>query len=78
MGETQSNTLSEETKPWWKSKGVMGSLAVIIVSLLNMFGLDIDNATVTELLMQLSTVIAGAVALYGRLVARYQIWKGGE
>ncbi len=78
MNKTQPEELSEETKPWWKSKGVMGSLAVIIVSVFNMFDLNIDESTVTEILMQLSTVIAGATALYGRLVARYRIWKGGE
>ena len=68
--------LSKQTKPWWKSKGVMGSLAVVIASIMQRFGLDVDQASLTEIMLNISTLIGGAIALYGRVVAELRIRKG--
>lgn len=63
-----------ETKPWYQSKGVIGGAVAVVVPTANLiFGIDLDQAELTLVLSQIGTAIAGAVALWGRIVATKQI-----
>lgn len=56
-------------KKWWQSKGVMGGLIVLATGLLGSFGVDIDQAAVMDIGLQVGTVAGGALAIYGRIKA---------
>jgi len=73
--------MNEETlvvsKPAWASKGVIGSAVVIIVSAVSVVGLfvpalrdvKIDPSKLAGYLTSLTTLVFGALALYGRIKA---------
>lgn len=66
------------TKPWWKSKGVIGGLVAIIAGLGGLFGLDVDQAALTDILLQLSAAVGGVVAVVGRFKAQKPLrWNKG-
>lgn len=58
-------------KPWYLSLGVIGSLVAIIVFGAKLFGLDLqsEQENLTTLLTNAAGIIAGVVALIGRLRA---------
>ena len=67
-----------ETKQWYLSKGVWGGIVAAVIGVLSMFGVGAVNAeqeTITELIMQIVSVIAGIVAVYGRITANKNITK---
>lgn len=54
-------------KKWWESKGIWGSVAVVIGTVATMLGYDIGSTEGwANLLMQL---IGGVLAFYGRIKA---------
>lgn len=64
-------------KTWWKSKTIWASLIVVVVALLSMLGKKEEAAVISEQsegiadwVLQLVTLVAGAAAFYGRLVAK--------
>jgi hypothetical protein len=66
----------EETKPWYLSKTVWGAVVTMVIGVLALFGfgkLEGEQESITELLMQIVTVIAGIVALIGRITAKNKI-----
>ena len=71
----------ENSKEWYKSKAVWASLVVVIVGTLGMFGLgelEGEEETITELVMQIVTVVSSIVALVGRVTAKSKIGSGGS
>ncbi len=65
-----------DTKPWYKSKGIMGSLIAVLAVLAGFFGIDIGGAEQAEL-VDLVTAIVGtggaALAFIGRIRANTKI-----
>jgi hypothetical protein len=68
------------SKPWYLSKGVIGALVTILLTVGQMAGLvstNVDGAIiiehVNELLTNLGVFAAGVLALYGRVVAKDKI-----
>ena len=60
-------------KPWWTSKGVLGGVGVVLMSVGTIFGHAItsqDAGAITENLELIGTGIFGLWAIYGRIVAR--------
>lgn len=67
-----------DTKPWWQSKGILGSFAVLISVALSAFGFEIDTLEgfeegLTETLVTLTTLVGGVLALIGRVKATKKV-----
>jgi hypothetical protein len=66
------------SKPAWASKGVIGSVVVILVSAISLAGmfipslrdLEIDKDGLVEVISQAAMLIFGAIALWGRISAK--------
>ena len=71
-----------EEKPWYLSKTIWASILVVVVSALAIFGRS-EEATVVEAeasgiadwIVQMITLVFGAIAFYGRLTAKTKITK---
>ena len=66
-----------ETKKWYASKTIWASLVVVVVALLSMLGRKEEAAVISEQsegiadwVMQLVTLIAGAMAFIGRITEK--------
>ena len=62
-----------DPKPWWQSRRVLGSLAVIVAQGLAFAGLQVDAGLLTEMALQAVSLVGGAVALFGRIKASQPI-----
>lgn len=64
-----------ETKAWYQSKTVMGSLAAIVLSILGMLGKDIGitEGELTDILVQIGAIVGMVLALIGRFTAKKDI-----
>lgn len=61
-----------DTKAWWQSRGVWGSLVAIGAGAVGVTGINLDapiQAELTDILISGATLAGGAVALYGRIKA---------
>ncbi|MEM1366026.1 MAG: hypothetical protein AAGH82_09775 [Pseudomonadota bacterium] len=68
-----------ETKSWYASKTIWASVAAIIGAGLSLFGMPFGSGAeqlLAERLTELATVVAGLLALYGRLTADKRIDTG--
>lgn len=64
------------SKPWYLSKTIWASLVTIATATAGLTGVPvgaIDNAALTETLIQAITAISGLIAIFGRLSAKEQI-----
>src|SRR5512143_3951098 len=73
---------SNTGQAWYTSKGVLGSLVTVGVSILaarlsykNIYINETDQAKLIELIFNIIAIIAGAVAWYGRVFATRKISK---
>lgn len=62
-----------DPKPWWQSRGVIGSLAVIVTQITAAVGVQMDASALTEILLQIAGLAAGVLALIGRIHAQQPI-----
>lgn len=60
-------------KEWWSSRTVFAAIVTIFVSLAAILGIDVDQATIEQVLLSGSTVVTGLIALWGRITARTKI-----
>jgi len=63
----------EDTKPWYFSRTVWGALIAIAASIGSAFGIMlgvVEQATLTDAILQIVGAVGAVVALYGRLSAR--------
>lgn len=66
----------DATKPWYLSRTIWASLITIGTAVGGMFGLPadaIDNAALTDTLLQAIAAISGIVAIFGRMSATTRI-----
>lgn len=68
---------NSNSKSWYLSKAIWGSLVAVVIGTLLMFGvgteLEGEETAIVELIMQIVAVVGGVVALIGRVVARKNI-----
>ena len=68
---------NSNSKSWYLSKAIWGSLVAVVIGTLLMFGvgteLEGEETAIEELIMQIVAVVGGVVALIGRVVARKNI-----
>jgi hypothetical protein len=65
-----------DTKSWYLSRTVWASVVTILLSVAGLVGVSIDAINpegLTDALLQAATVIAGIVAIVGRLAATRKI-----
>jgi Mg2+ and Co2+ transporter CorA len=65
-----------DTKPWWQSQTIWGSLVAIAAVIASFFGINLDQPAQDALLSILAEVVAlggAVVALIGRLRASAQV-----
>lgn len=65
-----------DTKPWYLSRTIWASLITIITAGGGLLGVPvagIDNAALTDTLLQAIAAISGLVAIFGRLDAKSRI-----
>ncbi len=70
--------MNETTKPWYLSKTVIAGLVAVLVSTLGAFGIGLPDGqqeTVTELVLQIITALAGIATIAGRLTAKKGLTK---
>ncbi len=69
-----------DTKKWYLSKGVWGSLIVVIVIVLRVVGqpevatvIEGESETISTWIFDLATIVGAVIALYGRIKASKEI-----
>lgn len=62
-----------DPKPWYHSRGIVGSLMVIVAQAGAVAGLNLDAGLLTEIAMQAVALVGGVLALIGRLRAEQPI-----
>jgi hypothetical protein len=65
-----------ESKPWYLSRTIWASLITIVTAAAGIFGVPvtgIDNAALTDTLLQAIAAISGLVAIFGRMRAKDRI-----
>ena len=80
MSNADTSAALEDTKPWYASKAVIGSIISILALAAGAFGLKIDPATQSFIVDQVTgsaaavVVLAGAaMGIYGRVTATKKI-----
>ena len=66
----------QATKPWYLSKTIWASIVTVLTGVGGIFGLPtagIDNAALTETILQAIAALSGLIAIFGRLSARDRI-----
>lgn len=67
-----------ETKPWWQSKTVWGSIIALVAGAATFVGLNLDAALqdqLSDLFVGFASLIGGALAWYGRAKATTTLTK---
>ena len=59
-----------QKKEWYKSKGVLGAIAVMSAVLTQLIGVDIAEIDMIDLLDKGVVFVGAALAMYGRLTAK--------
>jgi hypothetical protein len=65
-----------DSKPWYLSRTIWASLITIVTAAAGIVGVPVagvDNAALTDTLLQAITAISGLVAIFGRLGASSRI-----
>lgn len=63
-------------KPWYFSRTIWASLAVVVTAVAGLFGLSIDSGdaqALVDAVLQALTAVAGIAAIVGRVAARSRI-----
>lgn len=64
------------SKPWYLSRTIWASIVTILTGGAGLIGVpvdDIDNAALTETIMQAITAVSGLIAILGRVSAKERI-----
>ena len=62
-----------DVKPWYESKTIWSSLIAILAAVGSVFGFNLDQESqmqMSEIALQLVTVVASVLAVFGRLSAK--------
>lgn len=62
--------MSEETKPWWQSRTIVGVIVLILAQVLKYLKIDIVNEELTDIVVLAMDAIGASLAIYGRVKAR--------
>jgi uncharacterized membrane protein len=71
-----SDTISNETKAWWESRTIWGSLLTLISIVLSQFGIKVDDVTLQQIVdvaIQLGEIVGVIIAIWGRFLATQRL-----
>ena len=68
--------MSEETKPWWQSRTIIGVIVLLIAQILKYLKVDIVNEELTEIVVLVMDFLGASLAIYGRVKATCSIGQG--
>ncbi len=66
----------DQSKPWWQSQGIWGSVVVVLAAIAALFNIDFDESMksqLTEILVGGSGLAGGIIAFIGRIKATKKI-----
>jgi len=63
----------EPAKSWYQSRGVLGGLVAALAAVLSLWGLEVDQAALTDILLAVGGLAGGGLAVYGRVRAERPI-----
>ena len=69
----------KSNKDWWKSRSIVGSLLTLVSIALMKFGIDLDSATLQQILdvvLEIGQIIGVLIAIWGRIDATKLIGRG--
>lgn len=69
---------TDESKPWWMSKAVWGTIigfGVLIASRFGIEGLEAEKENLVDWVVSVAGAVAAALAIYGRLKASQKLTK---
>jgi peptidoglycan hydrolase-like protein with peptidoglycan-binding domain len=52
---------------WWMSKALIGGIATVLVSLIGVFGYEIDAQFATQMILSIITLVTGIISVIGTL-----------
>jgi len=62
-------------KEWYLSKSVWGAVIAIAAGIAAAFGYDVDSASQEQIAIQVTAIVGGGLALYGRIKSTTKIKK---
>jgi len=65
-----------ETKKWWQSKTIWGSIVTLVAVVASLAGYQIDTETQNQLVTNITNIVAAVgslIAVYGRVTASAKI-----
>ena len=65
--------MSEETKPWWQSRTILGIVIMVVAQVLKYLKVDIANEELTSIVYLIAETLGASLAIYGRVKARKAI-----
>jgi hypothetical protein len=65
--------MNEESKPWWRSRTIIGVLVLVLAQVLRLAKVDIVNEELTQIVTLVMDTFGAALAIYGRVKARKAI-----
>ena len=65
--------MSEETKPWWQSRTILGIVIMVAAQVLKYLKVDLANEELTQIVYLLAETLGASLAIYGRVKARKAI-----
>ncbi len=70
---------AKENKPWYLSKTVLAGIVTMVIGIAGAFGfgaaLEGEKDMLIDTVLQITTAVAGIVAVYGRLTAEKELTK---
>ncbi len=60
-------------KSWWTSRAILGLMASVLAMLAGRFGLEIDDATLTPILLQIVELVGMVIAAWGTITRQAPI-----
>ena len=65
----------EDPKPWWQSRGIIGSVVTGAAAILALMGYTLDTGAATDLVVGLVGIVGAALSWWGRVQALHPISK---
>jgi hypothetical protein len=73
-----SDEATNDTKPFWQSRAIIGSAVTIAALIAGFYKIKIDVGNLTDIVVQIAGLLGAALAIYGRIKATQPIaFTGG-
>lgn len=65
--------MSDETKPWWQSRTILGIVIMVVAQVLKYLKVDLATEELTQIVYLAAETLGASLAIYGRVRARKAI-----